>query len=169
MSYEPEGYGAEAPASPLARSKVSTPGILLIIVGVLNILFGLMWVVQGIKGTLNPQTPEQINAQMTPEQRKQIEEAKEKGMDVEEIQKYAAAGGGPGTLALGVIAIIAAVITLLGGLKMRNLQSYGLGVFGSILAIIPCISPMGCCLLGQVAGIWALVVLMNQDVKSAFR
>jgi hypothetical protein len=36
----------------------------------------------------------------------------------------------------------------------------------SIIAMIPCVSP--CCLLGLPIGIWALVVLMKPEVKSAF-
>jgi hypothetical protein len=171
MSMEPEGYGAEGPRSPAARSKTSTPGILLIVVGILNILLGLWCVISGINGMLHPPSAadfEKARAQMTPEQRKQMEEAEKVGFGPEQIQKYAAAGG-PTNLGLGIINVLGGVVTLLGGVKMRNLQSYGLAMFGSILAIIPCISLMGCCVLGEVAGIWALVVLMNQDVKSAFR
>jgi hypothetical protein len=39
----------------------------------------------------------------------------------------------------------------------------------AIAAALLCISPMGCCGIGEGAGIWSFVVLMNADVRSAFR
>jgi hypothetical protein len=39
-------------------------------------------------------------------------------------------------------------------------------VTGSILSIIPCTN--SCCCIGTPLGIWALVVLLNSDVKLAF-
>ena len=164
MSYEPEPDAYE-PTDAVARSKVSTPGILLIIVAILNILVGFYWTFRGVNAMLHPHQIEQAFAQMSPEQQKQFDELKKQGFD---IQKYAQMGG-PTNLALGIIAVLCALVILFGGIQMRNLRGYGLAVFGSILALIPCISPTACCVLGEVAGIWGLVVLMSQDVKSAFR
>ena len=42
-------------------------------------------------------------------------------------------------------------------------------VFVAVLTAIPCISPASCCLLGEAMGIWALVVLLNQEIRAAFR
>lgn len=53
-----------------------------------------------------------------------------------------------------------------GAMQMKNMSNYGLALAASILVMIPCMSP--CCLLGLPVGIWALVVLLNQDVKRAF-
>jgi hypothetical protein len=50
---------------------------------------------------------------------------------------------------------------------MRKLESFGLCMTASILAMIPCLSP--CCILGLPFGIWALVVLNKPEVKSAFQ
>lgn len=73
----------------------------------------------------------------------------------------------------GTIGVVAAVIGLLvsgviflGAMKMKSLESYGLAMAASIIAMIPCFSP--CCLLGLPIGIWALVVLSKPEVKSAF-
>ena len=84
------------------------------------------------------------------------------------------AEGGVGTIfsgvigmALNVIQLLMGGIVLFGGIKMKSLQSYGLAMAGAVLAAIPCTSP--CCFLGLPIGIWAIVVLMNQQVKSAFR
>jgi predicted Zn finger-like uncharacterized protein len=58
----------------------------------------------------------------------------------------------------------AAVITL-GGVKMKQLQSYGLVMTAAIFALLPC---GNCCCIGLPLGIWALVVLNRPEVKDAF-
>jgi hypothetical protein len=65
-----------------------------------------------------------------------------------------------------VIAILLSGLILFGAMKMKKLESYGLAMAASIIAMIPCISP--CCLVGLPIGIWALVVLSKPEVKSAF-
>ena len=91
----------------------------------------------------------------------------------------AAADGGGGAdsgmaMAQGAGGIVGAIIGLaldglviMGALKMKNLQQYGLAMAASIVAMLPCIS-LGCC-VGLPAGIWSLVVLSKPEVKSAFR
>ena len=73
----------------------------------------------------------------------------------------------------GTLGAISAVVSLLlsaliywGGMQMKALQNYPLVMAASILAIVPCLSP--CCLLGLPIGIWALVILLKPEVKSAF-
>ena len=73
---------------------------------------------------------------------------------------------GPVGVALGVVGILVSVVILLGAMKMKKLESYGLAMAASIIAMIPCLSP--CCLLGLPIGIWAVVVLSKPEVKSAF-
>ena len=53
-----------------------------------------------------------------------------------------------------------------GGLKMGRLESYGFVITSSIVAIVPCFS---CCLTGMPFGIWAVIVLLNEDVKREFQ
>ena len=65
-----------------------------------------------------------------------------------------------------IIGILLSGVILFGGMKMKKLESYGLAMAASILAMIPCFSP--CCLLGLPIGIWAVVVLAKPEVKSAF-
>jgi hypothetical protein len=67
----------------------------------------------------------------------------------------------------GIVGMVLDVIVLLGSMKMMKLESYGLALTASILALIPCTSP--CCLLGVPFGIWALVVMNDEEVKAAFR
>ena len=52
---------------------------------------------------------------------------------------------------------------------MLSLRAYGLAVAASVITAIPCISCSACCGLGEGIGIWALVVLLNNDVRAAFR
>jgi hypothetical protein len=67
---------------------------------------------------------------------------------------------------IGIIALLVSVLILFGALKMQKLESYGLAMAASIIAMVPCFSP--CCLLGLPIGIWAVVVLSKPEVKSAF-
>jgi len=66
----------------------------------------------------------------------------------------------------GVVSLVLRTVVLLGAIKMKRLQSYGLALTAAIIAVIPCFSP--CCLLELPFGIWALVVLADEDVKAAF-
>ncbi len=67
----------------------------------------------------------------------------------------------------GVVQIVLGIVVLLGAVRMKRLESYGLAMASAIIAMIPCVSP--CCVLGLPFGIWALVVLSDIHVRSAFR
>jgi hypothetical protein len=75
--------------------------------------------------------------------------------------------GMQGPLAGLISLVIAAVngFVLFGAIKMLRLQSRGLAIAASIVAMLPC---QCCCLLGLPFGIWALVVLNKPEVKSQF-
>lgn len=79
-----------------------------------------------------------------------------------QFSKFAQGAGGVVGAILG-IAIYATV--LFGAFKMKNLESHGLAMTASILALLPCSL---CCLFGLPFGIWALVVLSKPEVKSQF-
>jgi GYF domain 2 len=66
----------------------------------------------------------------------------------------------------GVVGLVVSGVILTGAIKMKKLESYGFAMASTIIAMIPCFSP--CCLLGLPIGIWALVVLLKPEVKSAF-
>jgi hypothetical protein len=59
-------------------------------------------------------------------------------------------------------------VIVYGAMKMKEVRSYNLSLTAAILATIPLCS-LPCCCLGTPVGIWALVLLMNQDIKTAFR
>ncbi len=126
-----------------AQSKVGAPGIALLVVGILALLTHLaMGVLQLLGGGLS---------------------ALGGGSS--------AMGGILGGVIGGVVYIVLALlqgVVIFGGLKMKNLQSWGLAVAAAVIALLPCTNGW-CCLIGLPVGIWALVVLMNNDVKAAFR
>jgi len=68
-----------------------------------------------------------------------------------------------------VVHVTMALLIILGALRMMKQQSYGFAVTASILAMVPCVGTSGCCcLIGLPIGMWALIVLMDNDVKAAF-
>jgi hypothetical protein len=87
------------------------------------------------------------------------------GMTVRDILNAEMYGG----FSLGALGLVTAVLAIIAGVRMLSLKSYGFSVFTSVLVAIPIISCSGCCGLGEGIGIWALVVLMNEEVKAAFR
>ncbi len=75
--------------------------------------------------------------------------------------------GGIG-IAVAIFGLLVSTLILIGGIKMKKLESYGWAMTASVISVIPCVSP--CCygLVGIPIGIWALVVLSKPEVKSAF-
>ena len=63
------------------------------------------------------------------------------------------------------LALIWSITLLVGGLKMKKLEGFGLAVTSCILAMLPMNC---CCLMGLPLGIWGLVVLNRPDVKNSF-
>ncbi len=72
----------------------------------------------------------------------------------------------PFNLQLNLLALILSSLTLVAGIKMLQRRSYGLVMAGVIIGMIPCLS--GCCCTGLPFGIWALIVLSNEEVRKSF-
>jgi hypothetical protein len=127
-----------------ARDRVNGPAIGLIATAVIGFVVAAGALLQAMLGTAIAMPPD-----VPPEFRKFLE-----GM----------------TGALGFVnAIFAAALStviLMGGLKLRKLQSFGLCIAAAIIALVPCISP--CCCIGLPVGIWVLVVMNSADVKPYF-
>ncbi len=73
-----------------------------------------------------------------------------------------------GGVAVGsaIIGAVLHVVVIVGGVKMKNLESYAFAMAASIIAMLPCSC---CCPIGLPLGIWSLVVLSDAGVKAAFR
>ena len=65
-----------------------------------------------------------------------------------------------------VVGLGISVMTAFGAVRMRKLESYPLAMTAAVLAILPC---SGCCILSMPLGIWALVILLDAQVKESFR
>jgi hypothetical protein len=151
------------------RERLRLAGIFLAVVGGLNVLLG-GWVL--LAGIQHMQMDEvQRKAELDEAWDKQSDDTKKKleaaGYDKEWMRKVLDAVGPVGT-GIGAVALLAGILTTLGGIRMAKARSYGLAVTGAVLAIIPVVSCLGCVGLGQGIGIWALVVLLNRDAKAAF-
>jgi hypothetical protein len=68
-------------------------------------------------------------------------------------------------LGAGAVKLLLDLLTLYAGWQMRQLQSWGLSVAGTVAAMLPCSI---CCILGLPMGIWALIVLLDNEVKQRF-
>lgn len=141
-----------------ASGKVNAPAIGLIIAGAINVLATLLGVVNNLRAMMGG-----VAADLQPQQADALQDA---GFDPAQLMQMMQGFGAVG-LVLNVIQLLAAGVIIMGALKMKNLESFGLAMTAAILAMIPCIS--SCCLVGLPIGIWAIVVLNSADVKAAFR
>lgn len=154
------------PDESLARQRVRVPAILLIVVGAINLLFALYQLGSLVITVVRP-------AEDIVEQQRQMtqmlgqvfgREIPLEEHDPEDQKKQNVILGAIFT----AILLLTSLLTLVGGIRMQQLRSWGLSVMGSLMTAIPCISCMGCCGVGEIVGLWALVVLFNNEVRSTF-
>jgi hypothetical protein len=141
-----------------ARSRVQAPAICLIVVGVLNLFWGLYMVVNGVAWTVAPEYLSKSNKQM-------FGDVGGAGQTTQQQQMQGMLVSYP----LAIVALVGSALPIVGGIRMMSLKSYGLAVTAAVTAAIPCVSGTACCGLGEGIGIWALVVLLNESVREAFR
>jgi hypothetical protein len=133
-----------------AREQVSVPAILLMVLGGLTVAAALLGVVQYLMGSNTAQMEQLLNNPQIPQ-----------GM-----KSFLAASNKLGIFG-SLLQIILGGVTFFGGLKMKNLESYGLAMAASIIVIIPLFGSC-CCCIGIPIGIWSLIVLNKPEVKSSF-
>ncbi len=152
----------------VVRERVKVPAIFLLVVGVLNVLasFGL----GGLSFYLFQVPPAEFEKFIedvekgNPFLQRLFQQARAEGMTIEDMRQR-------GAVQYGVwagVALFVGLLAVLAGAFMLKLHGFGLAVTGAALTAIPCVSPMGCCGMGEAIGIWALVVLFNSDVRAAF-
>ena len=170
MSYDPfEGSDVPPPEygdpsyppqdASQARQRVQAPAIALIVVGILNVLWALYMVVNAVTWTVMP--AEKMMAQ----QKAMGMEQWTAGKTPDELKIQGIAVSWPWAF----LAFLCSVLPVVGGIRMMALKSYGLVVCGAVSVIIPCISATACCGAGEAIGIWAIVVLLNEQVRASFR
>jgi hypothetical protein len=121
----------------LLQSKVNGPAIFMMVLAIINLVFAPIGIILNIVQEPNPDLPEELRM----------------------LQ-------GPIGIINNILWMITNAIILMGALKMKKFQSYGLAMTASILCIL---CDWSCCCLGIGAGIWSIVVLNNAQVKAAFR
>ncbi len=154
------GDGRDERAIRAAKRRVMPPAIGLIVVAIFGVISVVIGVVQF--PTLDAQFDEEVkkaeNNPNVPADQKQ-----EQVRLLNQFREWAKVGWIPFYGLVGVFSLIT-LITLIGAIKLMNLSGGFWPVAGSVLAFIPCTS--GCCILGLVFGIWALVVMGHPDVKA---
>jgi len=144
-----------------ARAKVSTPGLLLLLSGLLGVVIMIAWLgVMFTAPTLMYDTFVDFikNQPQSPEQQRQLKDM--------EAQKDQMRLDSPLNIASAAVGFVVNLLTVIGAFMMRSLKGYGLAMTGAIAGIVPM---GGCCCLTLPFGIWALVVLVNADVKAGFK
>ena len=132
-----------APAGSNARDALNVPSILIMVCGGLGIVMGLFGLVSS---GANP-----AMAQMARDPK---------------FAQLMALQTGPMHYVTALLGFAVSGFLIFGGMKMRNLQGYGLAMGAAIAAMIPC---GGCCCIGLPVGIWALITLMKPEIKSQFQ
>ena len=140
-----EVYGG-GPNRGLAMQKVNAPAIAMMVTSGLSGLFALLSVVLNLLGT---------------------------GLNMTSLTGSSGGSDALATMTSGVIGIVFALLGLVccgvsffGAMKMRALQSYPLAITAAVLSLLPCVFP--CCCFSLPIGVWALVVLFDNNVKASF-
>jgi uncharacterized membrane protein YuzA (DUF378 family) len=83
------------------------------------------------------------------------------------IQKVADSADAPTVRRNGGILLGLNVLTILGAAVMLQRRIYALAIIGAIVALNPLNCP--CCVMQAPFGVWALIVLLNADVRRSFQ
>jgi len=83
---------------------------------------------------------------------------------IREIQK---SSHGPIATGGGALGVVFCGIIIFASVQMLRMRMWGFALAGTIMSMINCFNC--CCLLGLPFGIWAIIVLLNEEVKAGFR
>jgi len=127
-----------------AKGRVMPPAICLIVAAVLGLLLDGFQVVYAFM------PPQPVDPKLPP--------------FVQEMQK---GSHGPQAAVMGMIGVVYCAIIIFASVQMMGLRMWGFALAGTIMSMINLCN--GCCCLGLPFGIWALIILLDQEVKNAFR
>jgi hypothetical protein len=137
------------PAGSNPRDMVSTPAILLMVVGGITVALALVGIVQNLMGSNTAQMEQLLNNSQLPAG-----------------ARSALMGMSKGGIFTSLLSLGLGGVVFFGAMKMKNLENYTLAMAASIISVIPC---FGCCCIGIPVGIWSLVILNKPEVKAAFQ
>ena len=144
-SYERERRVARA--KDRVKGKVLAPAICLLVAAVLGILANAGQIIMSLGPA--PQLPPPRPGE--PE-------------FFRELQK---SSHGPAATAAGAFGVVYCIVIIFASIQMMQMRMWGLSLAGSIMSMINCFNC--CCILGLPFGIWAVIVLSNEEVKASFR
>lgn len=162
-SFQTPEYSGGMP-NPVLESKVNGPATGLVIYGVISSFLAFISAALAVLQIFG-MNPIANNQQRQMEQMQGQMQGEEAEM-LKNITNISNAVGGPIGAVTHTAVMIVGIFTVLAANKMKKFQGHTGAMVFSVLACIPCTS--GCCLLGLPIGIWAIVVLVNADVKAAF-
>ena len=149
----------------VARQKVGLPALLLQLNAAVGVILAVLLMIPLV---FQPQILiDQLKgfvASMPPGPEKQQQEEK-----VKQLEQQLGQGGAAGMACNAAQLLLFAALNVLvfvGAGRMKQLRSYGLALTAAIVSLIPCLT--GVCCTGMPFGLWALIVLMNPDVKAGF-
>lgn len=153
-------------SDPEAAVRLAIPGAFLIFSGILNLLIGVLFLFIGI--TLINEDPAELLARIRQENPKQAEILEAQLAQGNMTWERAVSLYQTGFLVAGGLGFIAGILGIIGGRAMTTRVGHGAALAGALATAIPCVTPMGCLLLGPIFGFWALIVLMREDSWEAF-
>lgn len=139
-----------------ARGLLLPPAICLIIVTLPAFLCDS---IQMLRALQPPPTRQQFKDQLAKMVNMQMSD--------EMIDSAIAFSFGQKAVAIASISLILALLAFLAGIMMLARRARWLAILGSVAAMINILNC--CCLIGFPVGLWALIVLMREDVAEAFR
>lgn len=143
-----------------AKDQVKAPAIGLIVTAIISLIIIPLGVAQYV--FLMPAQMEQARKDIEKNPQMKAED-KQKAKEIFDVYENVLKVASPISW---VLAAGTGILTLMAGMKLKNLTNPGMVKFGAVMSFIPCFS--GCCLLGLVFGIWALVAMGNSEVKAGF-
>jgi hypothetical protein len=153
---------SDQPERPKSGARI-LPGILLIVVGVLTLLFGISYVGASYFFLLYPaDNLEKMLTEQSPDGMKWVREHPEVFASISDFLLKEAIG----LFVLGLVTFVLGLPVLFGGINMLRARGYFTAVFGSLVCFI---APGGCGILGPVIGLYAFIVLMLSSVRQSFR
>lgn len=129
------------------KSKLQIPSIGLLVNGILSGFLGLITLISGLVRFSGISGKERL--------------------PTDEAERFGYYVGTFGIYGIAVISLILTPLIIFGAVRMMKGQNRALALIAAVLSILPFTS---CCfLIGGIFGVWALVVLMQADVKAFFR
>jgi hypothetical protein len=166
MSLDPDRLPDQEPPldSPPAAERLRLPAIFLIVVGILNVLLSLYMILESL--AVSSQADRFVVEFADAWNKRYPNQPPPTEVTADAVRTWSRT-----VLIAMVIGALAAAVTIFAATQMLAARNYGLALFGAVLAAlpIPCVSCTGCCGLGEAIGIWAIVVLLNEQVKASFR